>query len=303
MRVAAVDLGSNTFILFIAEVEQGKIVKVDHDEVKMVRLGQGVNASRKLHPDALARANVALASFAQTISKFHVTQVRACATSAARDVENGGELLKLGEKYGVPIEIISGEKEAELTYRGAIGSLHEPVVVIDVGGGSTEIIFGDQSGIQFRRSLDIGAVRLTEMFITAHPVAALEREQMERFISEKITTSVAAQSGSRKIIAVAGTPTTLATLDQGLGYESAQVDGYLLPVVRIQYWVDRLATMTVAERQKLAGMDAKRADVIVAGASILLRVALALGADEVEVSIRGLRYGLAQMMGEEKVHV
>lgn len=300
MRVAALDLGTNTFLLLIAEVESGVVTKVLHDEVRVVRLGQGVNLSRRLHPDALARAEECFSDFAKVISRYEVAKVQACATSAARDVSNQAEFIALGLRYGIPIEIISGEREADYTFQGTIESRstadkESPSLIIDIGGGSTEFILGDSSGIRFRKSLDIGSVRLTEMFITEHPVPTRQMQDMVAYCQKCLSEArlLFPVLSVDKMIAVAGTPTTLATLDQGLPFESDRVHGYVLSIGRVRSWVQKLAAMTIEERQGLAGMEPKRADVLVAGATILMLAAQTFGVREYQVSVRGLRYGLA----------
>lgn len=302
MRVAALDLGTNTFLLLVAEVENGRLVRVVHDEVRVVRLGQGVNQTRSFHPEALERARECLQDYAKTLRSLGAKKVLACATSAARDVTNGCELIAIAEECGIPIEIISGEREAELTYRGTISDdLQPPVSIIDVGGGSTEFIFGDRRGIQSRLSLDIGSVRLTEKFVSAHPIPQSEMNEMAAFILgelEKVKWARPKETPGSVAIAVAGTPTTLATLDQGLPFESERVHGHILAASRLKYWVERLAGLTIPERQALAGMEPKRADVIVAGAFILMLSTECLGVEALEVSVRGLRYGVARELGE-----
>jgi exopolyphosphatase / guanosine-5'-triphosphate,3'-diphosphate pyrophosphatase len=302
MKVAALDLGTNTFILLVAEVESGRVTRVLHDEVRVVRLGQGVHKNRRFHPEALERARECFADFAKVIRSHQVHKTLACATSAARDVENGHELVELAADAGIPVKIISGEKEAELTFLGAVGDeAGEPVVIVDVGGGSTEYIFGDHRGLVARTSVDIGSVRLTELFVTSHPIPDSEVRQMDAYIQTKIDEAKAGfpDFSAAKLIAVAGTPTTLATLDQGRAFESDRVHGYELGVDRTKDWVDRLSRMSVEERRNLAGMEPKRADVIVAGAMILQKSAETLGALSMEVSIRGLRYGVALRLVEE----
>ena len=301
MKVAALDLGTNTFLVLIAESDGRRILRVLHDEVRVVRLGQGVNQSRSFHPDALARADVCLKDYAAKIRSTGAEKILACATSAARDVKNGDELRNIARTHGIPLEIISGEREAELTFKGTLDrdSADGPVLIIDVGGGSTELIFGDGSGIASRVSLDIGSVRLTEMFITGHPIAKSELEKIKNHIGNELKKTAGSRPAEKKwnnlkAIAVAGTPTTLATLDQGLPFESERVHGYRLPTQTISRWIERLAVLSVEERQRLAGMEPKRADVIVAGALILQLAAESMGASELEVSIRGLRYGIAK---------
>jgi exopolyphosphatase/guanosine-5'-triphosphate,3'-diphosphate pyrophosphatase len=303
MRVAALDLGTNTFLLLIADVIDGQIKKVVHDEVRVIRLGQGVHQSREFHPDALARAESCFKDFSATIKKHGTAKVLACATSAARDVKNADKLVALALSENIPLKVISGEKEAEYTFSGTLRApLTAPAIIVDTGGGSTEYILGDQSGLVARKSLDIGSVRLTELFISKHPVIDHEMAEMTSYIIESLKSAKSSLPPVKKfkMIAVAGTPTTLATLDQGLPFESDRVDGYKLSIDRVEYWVRRLADMTVEQRQALAGMEPKRADVLVAGALILLLSMREFGASELEVSTRGLRYGVAKALGEGK---
>ena len=302
MRAAAIDLGTNTFLCLIADVRDRKIAKVISDQVKVVRLGQGVHENRRFHPDALKRADETLKEFSQEIAKHNVDRIVACATSAARDVSNGEELLAIGRRHGIEIEIISGEREAECTFWGTVGrDLNETVGIIDVGGGSTEFMVGDAGGIQKKISIDIGSVRLTELFITQHPVPDFELKRVRDYISGKLSPLQDAFKGLQptKMIAVAGTPTTLAALDMGKPFDVETVHGYRLPLVKLNAWTKRLAGMTVEERQALSGMDPKRADVIVAGASVLAQGCEAMQASELIVSIQGLRYGIALMAGEK----
>jgi exopolyphosphatase/guanosine-5'-triphosphate,3'-diphosphate pyrophosphatase len=301
MRVAALDFGTNTFLLLIAEVESGEIKKVLHDEAVVVRLGQNVHETKRFHKDALARADECLDRFASTIQRFAPEKVLACATSAARDVTNSDELFKIASRYAIPLEIISGDREAELTFSGTINKAAQgSVALIDVGGGSTEFIVGSGvPGLKTRKSIDIGAVRLTELFVTKHPVDSSELAKMTQYIQNKIleVQNIFQTARFDRVIAVAGTPTTLAAIDQGLPFESNRVDGYVLSIEKLAQWIDQLAAMNLNDRMELAGMEPKRADVIVAGAMVLLAGAVALGAKELIVSVRGLRYGIARHLG------
>jgi exopolyphosphatase/guanosine-5'-triphosphate,3'-diphosphate pyrophosphatase len=308
MKVATLDLGTNTFLLLIAEVSNGRVERVLHDEVRVVRLGQGVHESRSFHPDALQRADECFADYAKTIAQHKVEKVLACATSAARDVANKDELLKLAKKHGIPLEIISGEREAELTFKGTIDETSKgPVCIIDVGGGSTEFIFGVGQTLEARTSVDVGAVRLTELLVTHHPIPSSDLAKLRTYIQDKVAVAmkefgekILARQGTR-MVAVAGTPTTLATIEQGLAFESERVHGFKLSQERLKYWVEKLSGMTIAERQKLAGMEPKRADVIVAGAMILLLASEAFRSEALEVSIRGLRYGIARALSDGSI--
>ena len=296
MRVAALDLGTNTFLCLVADVESNGVVRVISDEAKVVRLGQGIHASRGIHPEALERADICLGAYAQVIRKHKAECVMAVATSAARDAINGEELIKIGRKHGIEIRIIEGETEAELTYRGVfIEPPRESAVILDVGGGSTEFILGDRSGIRKKLSLDVGSVRLTEAFVTGHPVSSEELGAMRRHLIEKFKEAKEKLSGPTpgRAIAVAGTPATIAALDAAREFDPGFVEGYRLSKQSLFTWAERLARMSLAERRALVGMEPGRADVVVAGALILGSGCEALGIDGVEVSVRGLRYGLA----------
>ncbi len=327
LRIAGLDLGTNTCLCLIADVEvangEFRSLKVVRDEVRIVRLGQGVHASRALHPEALARAEETFREFSGFIKTANCDRVLAVATSAARDVKNGSLLIELGRKYGIPIEIISGEKEAELTFSGAFKPCGAGLTaMIDVGGGSTEIIFGDHNGILLRFSADVGSVRLTERFIKSQPIPQHELMQikenvraslvqgfelaLDKFnepaqpkvdsgtVQEPPLTKAELFARVEQTIGVAGTPTTLAAVDLGQDFETEAVHGYEFNISSLDEWTARLASMSVAERQSLAGMEPKRADVIVSGAICLAESMRAINSRVLKVSVRGLRYGVVK---------
>lgn len=293
MRIASLDLGSNTTLLMVADVEDGRIRQVVHDETRVTKLGQSVHANREFHPDALKRMHECLSDYALKIDDLKCDKVIAVATSAARDVSNGDELLKMGQSMGIPIHIISGEREARLTYFGAISDRPQAknVAVIDVGGGSTEIISAHE-GQPRGMSVDVGSVRLTELLVHAHPVSDHDLKAIQAYCA-KAFAEVPAAPNVDEVIAVAGTPTTLAALDQETDFSEELVNGYKLTLKTIQDWIRELAGMTVEQREKLPGMQPKRADVIVTGASILAAGIQHLKKTEVTVSTRGVRYGVA----------
>ncbi len=298
MRVAALDLGTNTFLLFIAEVNNGRIETVVRDEVRVIRLGQNVHESRRFHPEALGRAEACFSEFRGFIKAAKVDRTLAVATSAARDVTNGDELVKLAARFDIPVEIVSGEREAELTFWGTIKDEAQPILIIDVGGGSTEFILGDRTGLIARQSLDIGSVRLTEMFVSGHPIQAQEMAAMANLIQDRLQ-SIRGYFPSDEIsvlTAVAGTPTTLAAMDLMAPYEAEKIEGHILTLAKLRNWVQKLANMTIADRQALIGMEPKRADVIVGGSLILMLSCQCFNARSVQVSIRGLRYGVARWL-------
>lgn len=297
MRVAALDLGSNTFLMLIAEVENGKIEKVILDECRVTRLGQGVHANRKFHPDALARAELCLAEFAGLIRSKSAAKVIAVATSAARDVADGDKLLEMGRKLGIPIQIISGAQEAEITYDGATADFDEmkSAAVIDVGGGSTEVIGKSASGDLKGISFDMGSVRLTEMFLPRHPCTAGDLAQLDAYIRETLAAQAEQLEGvGPEVIAVAGTPTTLAAVDLAKPFDERQVHKYRFTTQGLWEWREKLAALSVEQRQALVGMQPNRADVLVAGVSILALTAEQLKAKSIVVSTKGVRYGVAR---------
>lgn len=294
MKVAALDLGSNTSLLLIAEVENGVVKRVLHDETRVTKMGQGVHANRSLHPEALGRLDQCFADYAATIARNSCEKIVAVATSAARDVKNGEELIKLGRKHGIPIHIISGEKEAQLTFRGALCDRKSTtgVAVIDVGGGSTEVI-SDFNGSPKGTSVDVGSVRLTELFVTQHPTPQTELDQVYAYTKAAFASAPLPKEKFFEIVAVAGTPTTLAAVDQKQNFEEEIVHNFKLKLATIDAWILKMKAMSVDQREQLPGMQPKRADVIVTGSIILSEAMRALGQTEATVSTRGVRYGVA----------
>jgi exopolyphosphatase/guanosine-5'-triphosphate,3'-diphosphate pyrophosphatase len=300
VRVAALDLGSNTFLLLIAEVKGGKIERVLHDEVMVTRLGQGIHAKREFHPEALIRADQCLKKYRETIDRLSVDRVAAVATSAARDAKNSAAFFKIAEKHKIPVRILSGDEEAEVTFLGATSGREEleGLAVIDVGGGSTEII-GSKGGRLSGCSLDLGSVRLTELFLPRHPCAEEDLSRLEEYVASNISGArPQIPTNVQKVIAVAGTPTTLAMLKLEREFVADLIEGSELSVAEILVWRDRLARMSVADRETLNGMPPGRADVLVAGLTILARASEALGCTNVSVSTQGVRHGLARWMSE-----
>ncbi len=314
MRVAALDLGSNTFLLLIAEVAEDpnytsgplQVKEILCDETQVVRLAQDVDKTGRFHPEALKRAELCLLNYRQIIDQYRVDEVRAVATSAARDASNKEQFFSLGDRFHIPIRVIEGSLEAALTFRGATegGASGKAQVVIDVGGGSTEVIgqssFGESSGAETGvkgHSFDVGSVRLTERFISKHPVPLEELQAMQSFIKEEFERGrgFLPQGPIDEVVAVAGTPTTLACLKMQRDYSEDFVHGCQLSLDEMSEWLTRLASLSIEQREALVGMPAKRADVLVAGLAILMGATKALGQSQVTVSTRGVRYGLATM--------
>ncbi len=299
MKVAALDLGTNTFLCLIAEGDKNGITKVHKDLVEVVRLGQDVDKTGELHPDALARAKKCLTEFKKEIDKQRVDKILAMATSAARDAKNGQDLFNIGKELGIPIEVIPGEDEARISYQGATGGVIDPSktnLVIDVGGGSTEFIVGHREKILFGESLNMGGVRLTERFVTQQPVPTVEQNKLNDYINEQLQKILPELRKNKldQILAVAGTPTSIVAIEVG-GFDEKKVDNYFVKVERLEHWVRTFAQTSVEEKRSKYQLGG-RADIIFAGASILLNTVKALGMPGLVVSTKGVRYGVALEM-------
>jgi exopolyphosphatase/guanosine-5'-triphosphate,3'-diphosphate pyrophosphatase len=304
MKVASLDLGSNTFLCLVSEVVKDKgglprIEKIYSDNVEIVRLGQDVNKTKRLHPDALIRAEKCLTNFKKIIDQHKPEHILAMATSAARDSENRNELFEIGKKLNIPIEIIPGEKEALITYQGSISGQTENVnrLIVDIGGGSTEFITGDLKQIFQNRSLNIGCVRLTEQFIRNQPTSDSELAAANGFIQQQMQNIVQfTKDNITEILAVAGTPTTLAAAQMRLKeFDAVKIDGFRLTEEDLQQWKEKLQQATLAEKIAM-GIPEGRADVILIGVLILLQTLKLFNKTEIIVSTRGVRHGIALEM-------
>jgi exopolyphosphatase/guanosine-5'-triphosphate,3'-diphosphate pyrophosphatase len=299
-RVATVDIGTNSVLLLVAEVDGGGVRAIS-DHSTITRLGQGVDATSALADEAIARTSECLTTYAEIIAESGVDRVAAVATSAMRDAKGGDLFLDRAESIlGTRPEIISGRREAELTFEGAVTGLPQlaagRLAVFDVGGGSTEIIVGVPGDhIQASVSLDIGAVRLTERHLHEDPPAAAELQAVRADVVASLQASP--DISGLPLVGVAGTVTTLGAISRELEtYDAGVVHGQMLSADALDTLLTRLSTLDVASRKKLAGLDPRRADVIVAGAIIVDCVRAHARTQELIVSDRGVRYGLAKML-------
>jgi exopolyphosphatase / guanosine-5'-triphosphate,3'-diphosphate pyrophosphatase len=285
VRVAAVDLGTNTTRLLVADVDDGRIADV-HRESRITRLGEGVDARGRLLPVAIARVHNALSDYRRTLERLGAERTLLVATSAVRDAENGEAFLGEVEwSYGFATRLLSGDEEAQLTRRGV--DPKPGTLVVDIGGGSTELIVDD-----FHTSLDIGSVRYTERFIHTDPPDPQELDECERAVHAILEERV--QAKAQSAIGVAGTMTTLAALDLGLEqYDRTRVHGHRLTAAAARAQLARLAALPLHERRELPAIEPDRAPVIVAGAVILVSILAHFGLDEIEVSERDILDGIA----------
>ncbi len=300
MRTAILDIGTNTVLLLVVETvgEQLRILRDDH---AIARLGEGVDRTKVISEEAYSRFREVIRKHRATIRALRVEQVVAVGTSALRDAKNRDEIVHRAKTdVGLDIEILTGEDEARWGYAGALFGMEDVLdaAVIDIGGGSTEISFGD--GKQFQRgvSLDIGAVRITERFFTTIPVPSETIEAARAAIRAELQ-RLEVQELPRELrgpfIAVAGTPTTLAAIHQGLDqFDPVKVQDYTLVREAVDQMLDMLLrTETARVLEHYPVVNKARADILPAGTLILQEAMEYLAAEEVRVSAHGLRYGIA----------
>ena len=300
-RVGVVDLGTNSTRLLVADVEDGSVRELDR-RLEITRLGEGVDERRQLLPQAVARVRNVLVDYRRAIENGGADRTLAFATSAVRDAENGEAFLGEVEwSYGFRTRLLSGEDEALLTFRGVSAgrALHEKTLVVDVGGGSTELILGGPDGVAFHESLDLGCVRLTERFLRSDPPSTRELTECAGFVHSLLNERVPPALEPERAIGVAGTVTTLATLDLGLDEEDPEaIHGHTLETDWVAEEVGRLATTPVAKLRELRGLHPERAPVIVAGAVVVLETLRHLGFDQLEVSEHDIMHGAALAAAE-----
>ena len=313
-RVAAIDCGTNSIRLLVADMSlspAGAYLVDVHREMRIVRLGQGVDATGRLAPEAIDRTWRALADYAAVIRASGADAVRMTATSATRDASNSAEFLAMVRStLGQDPEVIAGTEEAELSFRGAVGDLPAadgPFLVFDIGGGSTEFVVGSVRDhaveLDGAVSRDIGSVRITERLLPSDPPTAAEIDAARRWATEVVSAGLdglprGSLASVRRVVAVAGTATTVAAGVLGLPvYDPTRIHLSRQPVDSIRRMSDRLLRMTRAERAALGYMHPGRADVIGGGSLVLATIAEALrariGLGELTVSEHDILDGIA----------
>jgi exopolyphosphatase/guanosine-5'-triphosphate,3'-diphosphate pyrophosphatase len=307
MRVAVVDQGTNTTRLLVADVGDGTVVEVERRTI-ITKLGQGVDATGRLADEAMDRVREALAGYREVIDRCGVDRIVAVATSAMRDADNGPAFRdELNERFGIEARTISGDDEARLTFLGATSARapaerDAPVVVIDIGGGSTEYVIGQPGDPpSFNVSTQMGSVRHTERFLHTDPPEHEELEQLAGDVRQVIDRGVPAEErGATSLaIAVAGTATTLAAIDQELDpYDSDRVHGYHAGLAAAERIQAMLAALPLDERREVIGLHPDRAPTILAGVTILVESIRAFGLDGVEVSEADILHGAALAAAE-----
>jgi exopolyphosphatase/guanosine-5'-triphosphate,3'-diphosphate pyrophosphatase len=300
VRIAVVDLGTNTTRLLVADVVDGRVEEVIRRNT-VTRLGEKVDSGGELIEPAMQRVFEAVAGYREAIDELQAERTVAVATSAVRDASNGDYFQdQLRERFDIEARIISGDEEARLTFAGATSERSpdgDPLLVLDIGGGSTEFVVGipgEEPG--FHVSTQAGSVRQTERHIDSDPPDPAEVEELAADVRGIIEAKVPAdvRSGVRDGVAVAGTPTSLAAIDQRLDpYDSAKVHGYRLELEACEQILGMLAALPEPERRKVIGLHPDRAPTIVAGAVILVESMRAFGLDSIEVGEHDILYGMA----------
>jgi exopolyphosphatase/guanosine-5'-triphosphate,3'-diphosphate pyrophosphatase len=296
-RIATIDIGTNTTLLLIAEASGGTI-SVLEDRAEITRLGRGIGGDGRLGQEGIDRTLAALSGYA-VLARVQQAPIFAIGTEALRRAPNAADFLcRAAALLDTPVDVINGEREAALTFLAARLSFPEAaaqtMVVVDIGGGSTEIIVARGGVVEACSSLPLGSVRLTERHIHHDPALAHEVEAVrDEIASHCAQTPLPSDADRPRLVGAAGTVTTLAAMAQDLrSYDPGLVHGYRLTLPTLEKQIARLRTSTQAEREAMAGLDPRRADVILGGSLILSQIARRLGVAEVLVSDRGIRWGL-----------
>jgi exopolyphosphatase / guanosine-5'-triphosphate,3'-diphosphate pyrophosphatase len=309
MRVAVVDIGSNSTRLLVADVDTdtGSLQELARDS-RVTRLGEGVDANGSLSNTAIERVTNVLADYRHTIDEHGCKVNLAVLTSAVRDADNGADFAeRVREEYGLDARVLSGDEEAQLTFLGAMSTRPDedessgkqstdgvPTVVIDIGGGSTEFVIGSGRKAGFHVSLHVGVVRMSERHIHTDPPKPHELQRLAADVRRNFEEGLPAAERDvvKRAIAVAGTATSAASIDQELDpYDAERVNGYALTLGTVEMLLARLADMDEDRRREVVGLHPDRAPTIVAGMIVLSEAMRAFELQEVEVSEHDILYG------------
>jgi len=294
MRVGAIDIGTNSTRLLVADVDRDGRVDEIVRRLAITRLGEGVDETARLAGPAMRRVDDTVGTYVTEARGLGVTRILATATSAVRDAQNGPSFLEgIGSRHGVATRLLSGAAEASTTFRGvtSAGPIADGTLIVDIGGGSTELTVGGDDSVREAVSLQLGCVRLTERFLASDPPAEQDLAACAAHV-ELLLPGLAPGPA----IGVAGTITTLAAVDLGLdAYAPERVHGHRLSREAVTGLYDRLRSVTLAERERILHLEPRRAPVIVAGAVILLGVMERYAIDAVTVSERDILHGIAQL--------
>jgi exopolyphosphatase / guanosine-5'-triphosphate,3'-diphosphate pyrophosphatase len=299
-RNAFIDVGTNTILCLIADIRDTGRFRVLDDLAEIARLGQGVDQTGVISAGGEERALAVLARYRDRCKDLGVEEITAVGTSALRDARNSDLVrARIRDALGINIRVISGAEEAGYSFRAVQRGLSlsaRELLAIDIGGGSTEFIFGNENGVSRAVSIDVGSVRLTERYLHSDPVASGEVTAMGAAVEAQLSAStneIISQASSATLVGIAGTFTTLAAIEKKLArYSHSQVHGSVLDLTEVKRQVVMLQKCSIAARKQIAGLEPKRADVIYAGAYLVEKIMELFGAKQVVVSDQGVRYGL-----------
>jgi len=298
-RLAAVDVGTNTIRMLVADVDDMRHLAVVEGAREMARLGQGIVRTGRLSAEAMERALATLGRFARAIHAHAPEAVAAAATSAVREAANGAEFVaRIRDETGLAVTVIDGAEEGRLTSLGAAAALTGPaddLLIVDIGGGSTEFVLVREGRIRARVSVPVGVVTLSERFLAADPPKPHELYELDECLRDRMreVRRDLGEVGGVRLVATAGTPTTLAAVDLEMAvYDPARVNNHALTLARVEELHDRLAAIPAAARRDVTGVEPGREELIVAGCAVLLRVMHDYQFGAVTVSDWGLREGL-----------
>ncbi len=294
-RVAVIDIGTNSTRLLVADVTGGRVSEVER-RTRVTRLGRGVDYSRQLSADAIEEVCQTVGEYVAILDDLRAETASVIATSAVRDAENGSAFVaELRERFALNAQVIDGDEEARLTYLGCVSERtgDECLLVVDIGGGSTEMVIGTGVDVHFRSSLQAGVVRHTERLLVNDPPTAAELEELSSDIHKLLAEALSGQDlRIDGAVAVAGTPSSLAAMDLELDpYDPLAVEGHVLKLKTIQFWLSRLASIPVEDRKLVVGLHPDRARAIVAGVVILIEIMRAFGLEQIECSEHDILYG------------
>lgn len=294
-RAAAIDIGTQSVLLLIADWDGARLHPV-MDLARAARLGEGLSRHGQISPAAAARTLAVLREYRDRLEAAAVDQVRCFGTAALRQGHNAADFIEqVQAALGWSVQVLSGAEEADYTYRGALSLLPDRgAVVVDIGGGSTEVIWGDRDRVDGSQSLPVGAVLLKEQFQLGDCLSGPQQQQVLTWLTKQFA-SLSAVPPDRPWLITGGTATTLAALDQQLtAYDIAKIDGYYLREGALQGWYTHLNQMPLTERQQLPGMEAGRADLMLPALLILMALLQRHPGHSLRVTVRGARYGILQ---------
>jgi len=297
MKLATFDVGSNTVLLLAAEVDERRQPRILAELSRITRLGRGVDKNGRLDPGSSALTLTTLQEFAATAARLGVERIAAAATAALRDAADGSEFIaRVKERAGIQLQVIPGAEEAALSHLAVVRGLSLdqslPLLIVDIGGGSTELIRAEPGAELELASLQIGSVRLTERCVHSDPPSDADTASLRATIEDALD-GLGWRFRPARLVGIAGTVTTLCAVALGLlSYDSGAVHGHRLPRTEVLRVIGLLRSLPQVERLKLPGLPEGRADVLFAGATILEHVLERFGANEVTVSDQGVRWGL-----------